>query len=113
MVRGRMWLVHRLVWTTLFGSIPEGQMIDHKCRVPRCCNPAHLRIVSPGENTTENTVNRRIVNGRRDRCMRDLHDLTGDNAGVRPNGLRYCKACVRERYREKQRALGRIVVPRK
>ena len=42
---------HRLTWTLLGGPIPPGMQIDHLCRVRCCVNPAHLRIVTPSQNT--------------------------------------------------------------
>lgn len=32
------------------GPIPEGLVIDHLCRRPRCINPAHLEAVTNEEN---------------------------------------------------------------
>jgi hypothetical protein len=39
-------LVHRLVYSEIVGPIPEASMIDHRCRVRRCCNPEHLQPAS-------------------------------------------------------------------
>lgn len=33
---------HRMVFSILIGSIPEGLEIRHKCDNPICCNPFHL-----------------------------------------------------------------------
>ena len=41
---------HRVVWSLLVGAIPEGLVIDHLCRVRRCVNPDHLRVVTNREN---------------------------------------------------------------
>lgn len=48
---GKGWVVHRLVWTWFKGEIPEGMVLDHKCRRRACCNPDHLRTVTVKENT--------------------------------------------------------------
>lgn len=42
--------VHRLVYETLVGPIPDGLELDHLCRVRHCCDPDHLEPVTPGEN---------------------------------------------------------------
>lgn len=47
---GRCWLTHRLIYTTLVGTIPDGYTIDHLCRVKTCVNPAHLEPVTLREN---------------------------------------------------------------
>ena len=31
-VEGKMWYAHRLAYTVLVGTIPEGYVIDHLCR---------------------------------------------------------------------------------
>ena len=39
--------VHRFVYETLVGDIPDGYHIHHECETPGCCNPAHLVALSP------------------------------------------------------------------
>lgn len=41
---------HRVAYEHLVGPIPDGMFLDHRCRVRTCCNPDHLRIVSPLQN---------------------------------------------------------------
>jgi hypothetical protein len=41
---------HRFAYTTFVGPIPEGMFVDHKCHVRHCVNPAHLQVVTPGQN---------------------------------------------------------------
>ena len=48
---GVTWMFHRLVYTLLVGPIPEGYILDHKCRVRCCCNPDHLEPVTHAVNT--------------------------------------------------------------
>lgn len=42
---------HRVMYERHRGSIPPGMHLDHLCRVTRCCNPDHLEVVTPAENT--------------------------------------------------------------
>jgi hypothetical protein len=42
---------HRVSYTIFIGPIPDGQQLDHRCRVRACWNPHHLDVVSPRENT--------------------------------------------------------------
>ena len=47
---GRLQMAHRLVYEREVGPIPDGLEIDHLCREKACLNPAHLEVVSRGEN---------------------------------------------------------------
>ena len=42
---------HRYSWEMHNTTIPEGMQIDHECRNRACVNPAHLRLVSPKQNS--------------------------------------------------------------
>jgi hypothetical protein len=42
--------VHRAIYTLFFGIIPPKKQIDHKCKNRRCCNPAHLEMVTHKQN---------------------------------------------------------------
>lgn len=43
------------------GTIPAGMVIDHRCRVRACVNPAHLRLATPKQNA-ENLGDDRVNN---------------------------------------------------
>ena len=49
--RCRTFLVHRLVYEAVVGTIPDGAVLDHLCRNRRCANPEHLEAVSVRTNT--------------------------------------------------------------
>lgn len=48
---GRSVYVHRALWTAVHGTIPDGLVLDHKCRQHSCCNPDHMEPVTVAENT--------------------------------------------------------------
>lgn len=41
--------MHRWVYETLVGPVPEGHHLHHKCQRPSCCNPSHLEPLTPKE----------------------------------------------------------------
>lgn len=44
-------MAHRAAWMIHHERpIPDGQQVDHLCRIRACCNPAHLRLVTPSLN---------------------------------------------------------------
>lgn len=52
---GGRWVVtaHRASWVHVHGQIPPGMTIDHTCRVRRCVNPDHLRLMSNVQNARD------------------------------------------------------------
>lgn len=47
---GKVWLVHRWVWTHEHGPIPDGLEIDHLCFNRHCVNTKHMELVTHYEN---------------------------------------------------------------
>ena len=43
---GQTVAVHLVVYTHFYGYIPGKKQIDHKCNNRKCCNPAHLEMVT-------------------------------------------------------------------
>lgn len=43
-------LAHRAAWVAANGQVPLGMTLDHTCKVRRCVNPAHLRMLPNYEN---------------------------------------------------------------
>lgn len=44
-------LAHRVSYELEIGPIPDGHILDHRCRVHECVRPSHLRPVTHGENS--------------------------------------------------------------
>jgi hypothetical protein len=48
---GKTDYTHRVVWRRVYGSIPEGFDVDHKCNVALCQRPDHLQLLTKPDNT--------------------------------------------------------------
>ena len=87
---------HRLVYKLLCGEPLPGLVCDHLCSVRHCVNPAHIELVTPGENIRRSPV----TPAGQDRCTKcgGEFQLIGK---AKPQ--RRCKACAavkRREYRE-------------
>jgi hypothetical protein len=90
---------HRVAYQMLIGPIPVDLCIDHLCRVRHCVNPAHMEVVTNAENI------RRGRTGAWERAITHCptgHPYDETNTYVY-RGMRNCRACNRERSRERRR----------
>ena len=106
-------LAHRYSWKLHGGTIPDGMVIDHKCRVRRCQNPAHMRVVTPRVNGTENNVSPLAVNAQKTHCQKCGNAYEGANLALylpprrfnrhgnprKPTPTRICLTCIPSYWR--------------
>jgi hypothetical protein len=82
---GKEWYAHRWFWVQRNGEVPDGCELHHTCENKRCCNPDHLKAVTPVEHTR--------YHHSAEYCDR------GHLREVLPNGKRQCRECRLERRR--------------
>ncbi|WP_312802214.1 HNH endonuclease signature motif containing protein [Corynebacterium variabile] len=92
-------VAHRASWVYANdGQIPDGMTIDHTCKVKRCVNPAHLRLLPNFENA-------RRTSGRDWPLGQCIHGHPNSEL-ILKSGKWVCRICSAEwqrRYREKKR----------
>jgi len=112
---GQVWngnklvMVHRYVYENMVGPVPEGMQLDHLCRNRLCCNPEHLEIVTPRENTLRGIGPALSAARQKSKtCCPNGHPYSGENLYVykRERGCRICRAAARRRYNERKKGLA-------
>lgn len=95
--------IHRIVYETMRGPIPQGLFLDHLCRVPSCVNPDHLEPVTPRENIIRAVP---YLMAKRTHCTHG-HEFTPENVVYRNGGQRKkCRICEKANWTKRNRMLA-------
>ena len=90
---GKSYSAHRLLFLSIYGSIPKGLQVDHKCRNRSCVNPHHLRLLTNKENVLIG-IGPTAINKRKTHCPKG-HEYNNKNTYIDKNGWRNCRHCHR------------------
>lgn len=96
----RMAYTHRVAYELFVGPIGDGLHIDHLCRNRICCNPDHLEPVTVRENNLRGE-GLAAQESQRTHCPRG-HEYTPENTRISKHNERNCRACGREKARERR-----------
>lgn len=94
--------VHRIMYERFVGTIPDEQVIRHKCDNPPCVNPAHLEAGTQYQNIMDMVERGRHCDFGRTEC-RNGHPITDPSSYRIQKRLgrddeRVCLRCQRERH---------------
>ena len=68
-LNGQTVAVHLVVYTHFYGYIPGKKQIDHLCNNRRCCNPAHLQMVTHKTNQKRRAQRAAVAPGKTEMCL--------------------------------------------
>lgn len=100
MIKNKLIRIHRISYELFIKKIPKDKVIDHLCNNTSCFNPIHLKATTAAKNTMRgNGICAKYA--RRTHCPKG-HDLSDPNNLTKfgmKKGIRQCKICVNENYR--------------
>jgi hypothetical protein len=107
--KGTMRGAHVVAWEAHGDrSVPAGLMLDHFwCDTPICCNPGHVRPVTPRENRYRSTQ----VISRKSACPSG-HPYDCDSYKYPDTGFRRCRECNRLHMAKKRAEYKKAGLPR-
>ena len=87
--RHRGKLAHKYVYEKEVGPVPEGMMLDHRCRVRCCTNPNHLEPVTQSVNERRKSWRHRA---KMTTCCKRGHDKLLNGIRTKEGGI-VCRLC--------------------
>lgn len=82
-------VAHRIAWWGANRKDFDGKTVDHICRVRRCVNPLHLRLIVGRENSSDNGSEKRVKNPLTGTQCRKGHNKSRSLL----SGKVYCREC--------------------
>lgn len=88
--------IHRAVYRMVYGHIPFGMFVCHRCDNPRCIEPSHLFLGTPADNSADMVAKGRSTTRPCARCGGTDRTPSGN-----------CRPCTRKYHTEWQREYRR------
>ena len=87
---GKTKYVHRIYYEKYKGTIPDGLVIDHLCRVRSCLNPEHMRVTTYAQNSRQGystiltekqvlEIRQLLAEGKKQEDIAELYGITQSN----------------------------------
>ncbi len=54
---------HKIAFALIFGPVPAGKIVRHRCDNPPCCNPRHLQLGTQADNMADMVERGRSARG--------------------------------------------------
>jgi hypothetical protein len=83
---------HRYAYAWLYGDIPGGMQVLHRCDVRLCVNPDHLFLGTQLDNMRDMCAKGRSRSQIKTHC-RYGHPFEGSNLYIDSRGARQCRIC--------------------
>lgn len=64
-INQRYWRMNRWMWLKVYGEIPNGYIVAHKCNNPSCINSNHFYLATPAQNSTDAAQDNLYLSGER------------------------------------------------
>lgn len=96
--------LHRWMYESIKGKIPNGKLLDHLCRERSCCNPNHLEPVSNQENCIRGLTGK--YQTKKTHCPKN-HPYDNLNTYIYKN-MRFCKKCRTATQQKYKRRLQNV-----
>lgn len=96
---GKKALAHRASYESARGTIPNGMVIDHLCRVRLCVNPDHLEVVTQSANVRRGLKGGSVKEDGSFACRKcGSVEFYGTACDASSDGIaRECKSCAASR----------------
>lgn len=100
---GKVRRMHILIYEIYTGlPVPDGEVVDHECRIRLCCNFHHLQSKTQKMNTLLG-VGPTAQNAKKTHCSKCKTPYDEENT-LWHSGRRECKKCTRARQKERRQA---------